>query len=103
MTSKEKSDLQLVLKLYKKGLIITPSFLFEVSQKQEINSLITRGIFQFEQYNPAKYQGICIFNSRIINKIKNKATNAPYKKSRLVIQAYNNNRKEMILMQSLII
>jgi hypothetical protein len=100
MTSKEESDLQLVLKLCKKGLITTPGSLFEVSQKQEINNLIARGIFQFEQYNPTKYQGIRIFNSRIINKIKNKATNIPYKKSRLVIQAYNNNRKEVILTQS---
>jgi hypothetical protein len=48
MTSKEELDLQLVLKLRKEGLITTPSFLFKVSQKQEINSLITRGIFQFE-------------------------------------------------------
>jgi hypothetical protein len=43
--SKEESDLQLVLKLRKKGLITTPGFLFEVSQKQEIDSLITRGVF----------------------------------------------------------
>jgi hypothetical protein len=48
MTSKEKSDLQLVLKLYKKGLITTPGSLFEVSQKQEINSLIARGVVYFE-------------------------------------------------------
>jgi hypothetical protein len=48
MTSKEESDFQLVLKLRKEGLITTPGFLFEVSQKQEINSLIARGVFQFE-------------------------------------------------------
>jgi hypothetical protein len=85
MTSKKESDLQLVLKLRKKGLITTPSSLFEVSQKQEIDGLITRGVFYFEQYNPIKYQGICIFNSRIINEIKGKVTNTPYEKSRLVI------------------
>jgi hypothetical protein len=31
MTNKEESDLQLVLKLHKEGLITTPSSLFEVS------------------------------------------------------------------------
>jgi hypothetical protein len=46
--SKKESDLQLVLKLYKEGLITTPGSLFEVLQKQEINSLIARGIFYFE-------------------------------------------------------
>ena len=36
----------------------------------------------------------------MVNKIKSKATNAPFKKSRLVIQGYNNNNKEVIFMQS---
>jgi hypothetical protein len=48
MTSKEELDLQLVLKLCKKGLITTPGFLFEILQKQEINSLIAKRVFQFE-------------------------------------------------------
>jgi hypothetical protein len=67
------------------------------SQKQEIDGLIARGVFNFEQYSPAKYQGIRIFKSRMVNEIKGKATNTLYKKSRLVIQAYNDNRKEVIL------
>jgi hypothetical protein len=33
----------------------------------------------------------------MVNEIKGKATNTLYKKSRLVIQAYNNDGKEMIL------
>jgi hypothetical protein len=48
MTSKKELDLQLVLKLRKEGLITTHGSLFEVSQKQEIDSLIIRGIFYFE-------------------------------------------------------
>jgi hypothetical protein len=35
-------------------------------------------------------QGVYIFNSRFINKIKHLNTNKAFKKSRLVIQAYNN-------------
>ena len=39
----------------------------------------------------------------MVNKIKGKATNAPFEKSRLIIQDYNNNGKEVILTQSPII
>jgi hypothetical protein len=47
MSSKEELDLQLLLKLRKDGLIITPSVLFEASRKQEIKGLIARGVFSF--------------------------------------------------------
>jgi len=33
----------------------------------------------------------------MVNKIKGKAINALFKKSRLIIQGYNNNSKEVIL------
>jgi len=33
----------------------------------------------------------------MVNKIKGKATNALFKKLRLIIQGYNNNSKEVIL------
>jgi len=36
----------------------------------------------------------------MVNKIKGKATDALFEKSRLVIQSYNNNGKEVILTQS---
>ena len=39
----------------------------------------------------------------MVNKIKGKATDALFKKSKLVIQGYNNNGKEVILTQSPII
>jgi len=35
----------------------------------------------------------------MVNKIKGKAINTPFKKLRLVIQDYNNNGKEVILTQ----
>jgi hypothetical protein len=41
-----------------------------------------------------------IFNFRLVNKVKEKATNSLFKKSRLVVQAYNNKGKELILTQS---
>ena len=36
----------------------------------------------------------------MVNKIKGKATNTLFKKLRLIIQGYNNNSKEVILIQS---
>jgi hypothetical protein len=48
LTCKEELDLELLLKLRKQDLIITPGQLFEGSQKQEINNLITKEIFNFE-------------------------------------------------------
>ena len=35
----------------------------------------------------------------MVNKIKGKATNALFKKLRLIIQGYNNDSKEVILIQ----
>ena len=35
-----------------------------------------------------------------MNKVKGKSTDSPYEKSRLVIQAYNDEGKEVILTQS---
>ena len=42
-------------------------------------------------------KGVRHFNLQFINKIKNKGTNKAFKKSRLVIQAYNNLEKELVL------
>jgi hypothetical protein len=45
-------------------------------------------------------EGVRIFNSRFVDEIKNKGTEKEYKKSRLVVQAYNNSEKYMVLTQS---
>jgi hypothetical protein len=100
MTSKEQADMELSLKLRKEGKITTPGAPFEASWNQEINGLIAKGVFKFEEYNPKKHAGVRIFNSRLVNEVKGKATDIPYEKSRLVIQAYNDEGKEMILTQS---
>jgi hypothetical protein len=97
LTRKEQADIELSVKLRRDGVITTPGGLFERSQRQEINGLIVRGVFEFVQYNLIKHSGIRIFNSRLVNKIKGKAMNTPFKKSRLVVQAYNNKGKELIL------
>jgi len=44
-----------------------------------------------------------IFNSRFVDEIKNKSTENELKKSRLIVQAYNDENKHVVLTQSLII
>ena len=42
-------------------------------------------------------KGVRLFNSQFINKIKNKGTNKAFRKLQLIIQAYNNSEKELVL------
>ena len=100
MTAKEKAGLKLTKQFQKEGRIITPGAPFQAFDKQEINGLIAREVFKFEKYNPTKFNKVHIFKSRIVNKIKGKATDAPFKKLRLIIQGYNDDGKEVILTQS---
>ena len=85
MIAKKKADFKLTKELQKEGHITTPGAPFQASNKQEINSLIARGVFKFKKYNLTKFNKVYIFKSRIVNKIKGKATDAPFKKLRLVI------------------
>jgi hypothetical protein len=100
MTGKEQADYELSLKLRKEGQITVPGRPFEASDRQEIDNLIDRGVFRFEQYDHIKYNGTRIFKSRLVREIKGKTTNAPYEKSRLVIQGYQDDGKDVILTQS---
>jgi hypothetical protein len=100
ITGKEQADHELSLKLRKEGRITTPGLPFEASDRQEIDNLIDRGIFRFEQYDPVKHNNTRVFKSRLVREIKSKTTNTPYEKSRLVIQDYQDNGKEIILTQS---
>lgn len=99
ITKKEQDDLELAKDLRRRGEITTPGEPFEESQQQEIDGLIARGVFEFVRYNPSIHTGR-IFNSRLVNEVKGKSTDSPYEKSRLVIQAYNDEGKEIILTQS---
>jgi hypothetical protein len=85
VTQKKLEDAQFAEKLRREGKIITSGKPFELFNQTEIDGFIGRGVFRFEQYNPIKHDGIRIFKSRIINKIKGKGINKPYEKSRLMI------------------
>ena len=64
---------------------MTLGALFQVSNKQEIDSLIIKKVFKFKKYDFTKFNRVCIFKLRMVNKIKGKATNTLFKKLRLVI------------------
>jgi hypothetical protein len=100
MSSKEESDQQLALKLRQEKKITTPGEPFELSDKKEIDALISNGVFRFERYDATKHGDTRIFKSRLVREVKGKATDTPYEKSRLVIQGYQDDGKAMILTQS---
>ncbi|CCU76925.1 integrase and RNaseH domain-containing protein [Blumeria hordei DH14] len=100
ISEKEKSDFKLSLELGRQGKIITPGQPFEASDKQEIDSLIEKGVFKFEKFDTNKHGSTRIFKSRIVREVKGKTSITPYEKSRLVIQGYNNRGKKIILTQS---
>jgi len=100
MTSKEQADAALAVKLRSEGKITTTGAPFEESTKAEIAALIGRGVFEFIPYDENAHSGVRVFKSRIVNEIKGKTTDAPYEKSRLVIQGYGDEEKQHILTQS---
>ena len=100
LTSKEEDDIQLAIKMRKEKLITAPGKPFEASDKKEIDSLISNGVFQFVRFDRKIHGFNRIFGSRMVREIKGKGTNAPYEKSRLVIQGHNDTGKNAILTQS---
>jgi len=85
MTAKKKANFKFTKQLQKEGCIITLGVPFQAFNKQEIDGLIARGVFKFKKYNHIKFNGIYIFKLKMVNKIKGKAIDAPFKKLRLII------------------
>jgi hypothetical protein len=100
LSAKEKIDWELSLKLRKDGVITDPGLPFEVSDQKEVDALLARGVFAFEQYNEQTHGKERVFKSRIVREVKGKATPQPFEKSRLIIQGYNDDGKSFILTQS---
>lgn len=71
-------------------------------QQKEINNLLEWDIFKYAEKEDIPL-GTRIFTTRFVNDVKNKGTNKAFKKSQLVVQAYNDKGKEYILIQSLTI
>ena len=82
--------------------IFVQDTLFENSRRSKINGLLEKGVFEPVNIEDVP-QGVRIFNSRFVDKIKHPGTNKAFEKSRLVVQAYNDQGKDLVLTQSLTI
>lgn len=71
-------------------------------RQKKIDGLVEKGVFQVVNTISIP-SNIQIFNFGFVDKIKNLDTNKAYEKSLLVVQAYNDNEKDLILTQLLII
>ena len=98
ITTKEQASIDLAVSLRQKGQIRDPAPPFKTAQKHEIQGLIDKGVFALVRSDSVK-NTIRIFHSRFVNDIKYK-DGAPYEKSRLVVQAYNDAGKSEIMTQS---
>jgi hypothetical protein len=78
---------------------LTNSNQFVISRQKEIKGLLEKGVF--ELVNPKDIpQSNRVFNSRFVDEIKNPGTDKAFEKSRLVVQAYNDPEKDLVLTQS---
>jgi hypothetical protein len=76
--------------------VLIQEALFIDSRRKEINRLLEKGVFAVV-IDIDVPQGVHIFNSRFIDEIKHLSTDRAFKKSRLVVQAYNNQGKDLVL------
>lgn len=76
-----------------------PSTLFTESRHKKINGLSEKSTFEVVSISEI-LDGTRVFNSRFVDEIKNIGTAAAFEKSRLVVQAYNDHDKEMVLTQA---
>ena len=74
-----------------------PSFV--ESRRKEIDGLLTKGAFELTHESEVPV-GTRIFGSRFVDEVKNSGTAKAFEKSRLVVQAYNDQGKDLILTQS---
>ena len=76
---------------------LTPQF--RASRQKELTGLLEKGVFEITKLANVP-QGVRLFNSRFVDEVKNAGTNEAFEKSRLVVQAYNDLEKELVLTQS---
>ncbi|KAI1005289.1 hypothetical protein K3495_g2938 [Podosphaera aphanis] len=72
---------------------------FSESRQIEINGLLEKGVFESVKIADVP-PGARIFKSRFVDEIKNKGTSNAFEKSRLVVQAYKDKDKHLVLTQS---
>ena len=95
----ENSQNELLMQHMQVSISASISASFVESRKKEINDLFEKGCFEiistFDVFHETR-----IFNSRFVDEIKNIGTIDAYEKSRLVVQAYNDDDKTKMLTQA---
>lgn len=84
LSSKERSDYRLAVKLRNKNRIRTAETPFELSEMKEIESLRSQNAMSIVRFGQ-KIHNSRIFVLRMVREVKSKSTNSPLEKSRLVI------------------
>jgi hypothetical protein len=72
---------------------------YDASRQKELNGLLEKGVFEICNLNDIP-QGVRLFNSCFVDEVKFLGTSKAFEKSRLVVQAYNDQEKELVLTQS---
>ena len=67
--------------------------------RKEINGLLNKGVLDVIALTDVP-PGVRLFNSRFVDEIKNPGTSAAFEKSRLVVQAFNDQGKGTVMTQS---
>jgi hypothetical protein len=77
-------------------------FQFAAFRQKKINDLIEKNVFRSISKNDVSFD-VRIFNFRFVNEIKHFDINKAFEKSRLVMQTFNDQNKNLMLTQSSII
>jgi hypothetical protein len=72
---------------------------FAAFRQKEINDLIEKDVFQSVRTDDVSLD-VRIFNSRFVDEIKHLDIDKAFEKSRLVVQTFNDQNKNLILIQS---
>jgi hypothetical protein len=75
---------------------------FAASRQKKINDLIEKNVFQSINKNDVSFD-VRIFNFRFVDEIKHFDIDKAFEKSRLVVQTFNDQNKNLMLTQSSII
>ncbi len=75
---------------------------FAAFRQKEINDLIEKDVFQSVRIDDVSFD-VRIFNSRFVNEIKHFDIDKAFEKSRFVVQTFNDQNKNLMLIQSSII
>lgn len=89
------ADIEVHLQYHEKGYDTQ----FDASRLKELTGLLEKGVFEIVTFAEVP-QGVRLFNSRFVDEVKFQGTDKAFEKSRLVVQAYNDGEKDLVLTQS---